>query len=271
MYDAVNYLDSEEFEIQFPILKSIIRNRKFHLQCLMIHFSQYINDDMKNQNRIVFYSNYNNMMKVCNVKDRTSLSKTLALFSFLNMLNKEDSNNIPEAELKKAKSIAARYGHNKLTTFISFPDYGVNQFENSEEKAITLKESNFTLKGLSREYILRTFGKEEADRIYPQYEYENSIGTSKKSNKITERITKIILKMIDQQGYILEQSISEIYIKTYKNYSKKQIETQVKRSIQEILDSYNLQRAKLNKKLKQQYKITSKGYPFLIIRSQPVE
>ncbi len=36
-----------------------------------------------------------------------------------------------------------------------FEEYGVNLLENSEKIAKILKENNFTLKGLSREYAIR--------------------------------------------------------------------------------------------------------------------
>ena len=42
-------------------------------------------------------------------------------------------------------------------------------------------------------------------------------------------------------------------------------DTQIKRSLNEIMDSYGLNKAKANKALKEQYNIKSDGYPNIII------
>jgi hypothetical protein len=68
------------------------------------------------------------------------------------------------------------------------------------------------------------------------------------------RLSKKALDKIEKQGYILEKDIR----------GKGQTETQWKRSIQEILDSYGLQRVRLNKTLKEKFGIAGNGYPFLI-------
>jgi hypothetical protein len=86
--------------------------------------------------------------------------------------NKLNEKQIPEDLLNKAKHIAATYGHKKLTNFYCFDEYGINLLDDSEKIACCLKENHMSLKGLSREYVLRTFGDNVANRIYPQYEYE---------------------------------------------------------------------------------------------------
>lgn len=268
MMDNVYYLESEEFRIQFPTLSSIIRNRKFHYQSLIVYFIQFVNDGMKDQEKMIFYSGYDNLMKVCGLSDRKNFAKTLALFALLGLLEKVDEEDIPKKDLKKAKSIAATHNHQKLTGFYYFPELGVNTLEMGEVYARILKANNFTLKGLSREYVLRTFGVEVANRIYPQYKYENSLGTTEKSNKVTDNIVKVIFDSIDKKGYILEKNIPILYKKRFKGKTKKQVEIQLKRSINEILDGYDLKRVRLNKELKEKFGVTSeKGYPFLIAKN----
>jgi hypothetical protein len=109
------------------------------------------------------------------------------------------------------------------------------------------------MKGLGREYILRTFGVELADKVFPQYKEENRQGTSKKSDYITGELSAAVLGMIEKQGYIFERDVN--------------VCRQWKRSIQEILDSYGLERVRLNKELKREYGIDCSGYPYIIIRS----
>ena len=255
--DSANYLDTEEFKLQFPTLSKLIKTRKIHIQKMLIHFTQYINEDMKVNNEPFFFASYNKLMEVCEIKSTShrTLSESLVLFSLLNMLNKLPIESIPEKELNKAKHIAAKYGFKKLTNFYSFPEYGVLQFEDSEDIAKTLKENHISLKGISREYVLRTFGEELANKVYPQYRFENSKGTSQKSDNATLELMNKLCNIINRQGYCLESDIR----------GKGQTELQWKRSIQQILSVGKFQKIRLNKKIKAQYNVVCNGYPFIIV------
>ena len=247
LIDNANYLDSEEFDLQFPTLSKLIRTRKVHIQKMLLHFTQYVNDNMQINGETIFFDSYKNLMNVCgiNPNKRINLAQSLTLFALLNMIEKLPAESIPEKELNKAKHIAATYGLKKLTNFYSFPEYGVLQFENSEEIAKTLKENHVTLKGLSREYVLRTFGVEVANKVYPQYKFENSKGTSEKSDNATLELVNKLCNIINEKGYCLESDIR----------GKGQTELQWKRSIQEILNVGKFKKVKASKRNKEQYNI----------------
>ncbi len=265
LIDNANYLDSEEFDLQFPTLSKLIRTRKVHIQKMLLHFTQYVNDNMQNMERPIFFDSYKNLMNVCGIRQdsRKILAQSLTLFALLNMIEKLPAETIPEKELNKAKHIAAKYGFKKLTNFYSFPEYGVLQFENSEEIAKTLKANNITLKGLGREYVLRTFGTDVADKVYPQYKFENKRGTSKASDQRTLDISECMLYLVDKHGYTTEKDI--VYL-LGKKYRYETTEIQIKKSLQEILLSYGLKRIRANKDIKEQYNIGGNGYPFIIVR-----
>ena len=159
---------------------------------------------------------------------------------------------IPKKELVKAKEIAAKYKLKKLTGFYSFEEYGTILFEESEDIAKTLKENNFTLKGLSREYVLRTFSPALANKVYPQYEHENR-GHSVKSEEHSIEIAQCILYLIDKKGFATEKEIVHML---GDKYSYDQTEVQIKKSLQEIMLSYGLVRVKASKANKQKYGIT---------------
>lgn len=257
MVDSANYLDTEEFQVQFPYLSSLIRTRKSHIQSMLLHFTRYVSDNLKVDGKPIFYASYDTLMRVCNIKksDRQKLSQTLTLCALLGMLTKVELGSIPEKELKQAKSIAAKHGFKKITNFYQFPEYGCISLENGESNAKILRENNITLAGLGREYVLRTFSEKTANKVFPQYQFENNRGTSDMSDTSTIKLVNKIAKKIEKQGYIFEAELT----KTYKN------NLQWKRSITEILDSYGWQKVKLNKVLKDKYGIVRKGYPFLII------
>ena len=259
LIDCANYLDTVDFKETFPELNKLIRTRKIHIQKMLLHFTQYVNEDLQIDGKPLFFASYSTLMEICDVKkdNRTRFSQSVTLFTLLNMLTKVELSVIPIDELNKAKHISAKYGFKKLTNFYQFSEYGFNQFKESENIAITMKKNNISLKGLSREYILRTFGTELADKVFPQYRYENAKGTSKKSDKLTMKLSEKLLISIEEKGYILERDIR----------GKGQTEIQWKRSIQEILDLYGLKRVRLNKELKASFGIAGNGYPFLICKN----
>ena len=109
-----------------------------------------------------------------------------------------------------------------------------------------------------RIYLLRTFGIELTNKIYPQYVYENKLGTSEQSNEETNKIANYILETIEKQGYILEKELKVNNI----------TELQWKRSIQEILDGYGLIKITANKEIKLKYNINvaERSYPKIIVK-----
>lgn len=201
-------------------------------------------------------------MEICNLKNRIQLAQSLSLFALLNLIEKLPEGKIPENELRKAKSIAAQYGLKKITNFYSFSEYGVDTFTESEENAKKLKENNVTLRGLSRELVLRTFGEEKANEIYPQFKFENSRGTSEKSDEHTAEIINCIWYCLDKKGYCTEMDITKMLNVKYHHVTT---EVQIKKSLQEILTSYGLKRIRANKDLKEKYCIEGNGYPFIIV------
>ena len=258
MIDSALYLDSEEFKETFPQINRLIRTRKTDIQKILMHMTKHINDGLQYDGKPLFFASLNSLMKICEKKDKTKMSQSITLFALLNMLNKVELNCIPEDELNKAKHISAKYGFNKIVNFYQIEEYGFTTLENSEKIAGTLIENNISLKGLSREYILRTFGIETADRVFPQYKYENRQGTSAKSDYITSEIASVVLNTIKEQGYIFERDVN----------INGAIGTQWKKSIQEILDSYGLKKVKANKVLKERFSIKSNGYPYIIIEDE---
>jgi CHC2 zinc finger. len=254
MIDSANYLDSNDFKITFPELSKLIRTRKHHIKAMLLHFSQYVNDGMCVNEKPFFYASYNMLMNVCGIKgDRNALSQSLTLFALLNMVTKLQIEDIPEKQLNKAREIAAQYKLKKLTGFYSFEEYGTILFEQSEGIARTLKENSITLKGLSREYILRTFDPNLADKIFPQYKRENRKGNSPKSDEHTLDITECLFYLLDKKGYATEKEIVHML---GNKYSYDQTEIQIKKSLQEMMLAYGLVRVKASGSNKMKYGIT---------------
>ena len=255
----IELLLSEEFKEIYPQLHSLIRTRKNNIIALNNFAKMNIKDeDFCVEENPLFFASLTKIMDVFGSKDRTKTSQSITLFALLSLLNKIPHDNLPEEIHNKAKHIAAKYNLTKLVNFYSIEQYGVNSLEESNKIAKILKDNNISLRGISREYLLRTFGIELTNKIYPQYVYENKLGTSEQSNEETNKIANYILEVIEKQGYILEKELKVNNI----------TELQWKRSIQEILDGYGLIKITANKELKLKYNINvaERSYPKIIVK-----
>lgn len=257
----IELLLSEEFKEVYPQLHSLIRTRKSNLIALNNYAKMNVKDeDFSLDGNPLFFVSLNSLMDVFGSKDKTRTSQSITLFTLLSLLNKIPHDKLPEETFKKAKHIAAKYKHKKLVNFYSIDSYGVNSLEESNKIATVLKENNISLKGLSREYLLRTFGIEFTNKVFPQYEYENKQGTTERSDKNSSKLATYILEGIEAQGYVLEKDLKV----------NNMTENQWRRSIQEILDSYGLVKMTANKEIKEKYNINvpARSYPKIIIKKE---
>lgn len=257
----IELLLSDEFKEIYPQLYSLIRTRKNNLIALNNYAKMNIKDEkFCIDGNPLFFVSLNSLMDVFGSKDKTRVSQSITLFTLLSLLNKIPHDKLPEDTLKKAKHIAAKYKHKKLVNYYSIDSYGVNSLEESNKIATVLKENNISLKGLSREYLLRTFGVEFTNKVFPQYEYENNQGTAEKSNENTNRLASYILEGIEAQGYVLEKDLK----------INNMTENQWRRSIQEILDNYGLIKVTANNEVKDKYNInvSARSYPKIIVKRE---
>jgi|GEM_PF-1769268 len=261
LIDNANYLDRDDFKITFPYLSKVIRTRKHHLQSLLLHFSQYVTEDgIELNGKILFWGSYPKLIEICRINPNSvkSMAQTLTLFTLLSLLIKVPHVELPDMILNKAKHIAAKNSLKKMVNFYQFPQYGYMTLHEAEEIAKDMVENNFSITGSSREFVIRTWGVELADKVFPQYVYENKRGTSERSDEKTRVLIKRIFERINTKGYCL---VNEII-------SSKAMYEQWKRSITEVCNSYGLKTLRLNKELKSRYKIECDGYPSVIIKGE---
>ena len=137
------------------------------------------------------------------------------------------------------------------------------------DNGVRWKEKGYRIAGISFDMFYRSEGFDVAASLYPQYtkkknEYGEIVNrtTTKASDERTLKISEVILNCIQRKGYCTEKEV--VYILGNK-YRYVVTETQIKRSLNEIMDSYGLKKVKANKILKEQYNINSEGYPNIII------
>lgn len=252
--------------------KRILRYlEQMHLIALDNIYNEKLTDDDGN---VVFFASRSYIANKLGISPNSlgKVSDKLVVMAYHKLLNKLDDEEIPESLLDKSKHINAKEKNDKYkrVNYFSIPSYTYNLYNEIESQGNKWKDNHYTMKGVSREMFYRAEGKEVADKLYPQYKKittkdgkEINRTTSKASDKRTNEIAIIIMDMINDKGYAMEKDVIE---ELEGKYSKTFAQTQLKRSLQEILEGYGLKRVRANNKIKEQFGITNKGYPFLICK-----
>lgn len=257
-----------EFEEYYPDVYKLIKNYLdlFYLMHDVAIDNIYNEKLTDGDSNVVFFASVTKITEMLNYKNRTKISDRNALFAFLKLLNKLPDAQIPESYLKKAKETRLKNKQFYNVSFFSIPSYCNEIMEASEERATMYKDNSVSMRGWSRELLLRTFGEDIANEVYPQFSKRK---VSEKSQKITKEIHELIISRIEEKGYATEKEVlDEIVVENLKQGKmvKQSSHTQIKKSLQEMLDAYGFERIRLNKELKKKYGVVSDGYPFIIVR-----
>lgn len=115
-----------------------------------------------------------------------------------------------------------------------------------------LIENKFTIRSLSREYLLRTFGKVIADEVFPQ---DRDRGISKESEEITMLIHRVVMSEIQENGYVVVNEIKD-KVQEYAGTSTSWTDYKYKQAESEMLVTYGLKKTSLTNDLREQLDIT---------------
>ena len=282
--ENLRVLRDGELELNCPIAyKNIKRNIRYLEELIMIAKDNVYSDKFTDEDEnVIFFASNSYICKQLGMSKNSSVevTKKNVLFAYHDMINKIADNDIPEEMLKKSQAISAnnedknrKYRH---INYYSIPSFSTLLFKDIELKGEQWKNNGYTMKGLSREMIFRTEGKKLADKLYPQYskvyskEKKQVVDrtVTNKSQIVTDKMVEIIFDILEVKSYVLEKElIDELSADGDINISKKEAGSQIKKSMKEVLDSYNLKRIRCNKIIKEQYKVNTEGYPFIIVKN----
>lgn len=243
----------------FLMMLSIARNN--------IYSEKFSNND----GEIVFYVTNKKLSEYLgkgnSQKKIDKVSKYVKMLVYHDLIRILDNDQIPKELLKNA--LKYTNGNKNRANFYAIPSWVIQQLSTIENNGVRWKEKGYRIAGVSFDMFYRSEGFDVAASIYPQYKKKkNEYGeivdrsTTKASDERTLKISEIILQCIQRKGYCTEKEV--VYILGNK-YRYEVTETQIKRSLNEIMDSYGLKKVKANKALKEQYHIKSDGYPNIII------
>ena len=243
----------------FLMMLSIARNN--------IYSEKFSNND----GEIVFYITNKKLSeylgKSNSQKKIDKVSKYVKMLIYHDLIRILDNDQIPKELLKNA--LKYTNGNKNRANFYAIPSWVIQQLGTIENNGVRWKEKGYRIAGISFDMFYRSEGFDVAASIYPQYkkkknEYGEIVNrtTTKASDERTLKISEVILQCIQRKGYCTEKEI--VYILGNK-YRYEVTETQIKRSLNGIMDCYGLKKVKANKVLKEKYHIKSDGYPNIII------
>ena len=246
----------------FLMMLSIARNN--------VYSEKFSNDD----GEIVFFVTNKKlaeyMGKSNSQKKIDKVSKYIKMLIYHDLIRILDDSQVPKELLMKAIKYSGtdkRSGNH--VSFYAIPSWVIQQLKTIENNGICWKDKGYRIGGVSFDMFYRSEGFDIAASLYPQYkkkknEYGEIVNrtTTQASDERTMKISEVILKTIQRKGYCTEKEV--VYI-LGNQYRYEVTETQIKRCLNEIMDSYGLKKVKANKVLKEQYQIKSNGYPNIII------
>ena len=201
------------------------------------------------------------------------VSKYIKMLVYHDLIRILDDSQVPKEILAKAIRYSGtdkRAGNH--VSFYAIPSWVVQQLNNVESNGIRWKEKGYRLAGISYDMFYRSEGYEVASSLYPQYkkrknEYCEIVNrtTTKASDERSMKIAEVILSCIQEKGYCTEK---EVICILGSEYRYKVAETQIKKCLNEIMDTYGLKKVKANKNLKERFQIQSEGYPNIIIEDK---
>lgn len=246
----------------FLMMLSIARNN--------IYSEKFSNND----GEIVFFVTTKKLAdclgKVYSQNKIDKIGKYVKMLIYHDLIRILDDEQVPKELLYKAIKYAGtdkRGG--KHVNFYAIPSWVIKQLNTIEYNGLRWKDKGYRIGGVSFDMFYRAEGFDVAASLYPQYKKKkNKNGeivnrtTTQASDERTLKISDVILYLIQNKGYCTEKEVMYILGCRYKY---EVTDTQIKRCLNEIMDTYGLRKIKTNKVLKGQFDIKSKGYPNIII------
>lgn len=283
LQDNIDFILSGEFESLCPnTYKNVKNNIEFLLKLHNIAKNNVYHENLTDSDdNVAFFASNKFLCKEMGLSENSSkeISKKNVLLQYHGLINKLSDEEIPLEMLKRSQAININKQNKKekRINVFSIPSYNTELFVEVEDSGKQWKDNGYTMKGLSREMFYRTEGEEIANKLYPQYKevYDNNEKavvkrtTSDLSNLRTDKIVEYLFDALNSNSYVTEKYlIDELSSDGEINTTKSEAEKQVKKSIKEIMDSYGLKKIKCNKKIKEQYKVSESGYPYIIVKNE---
>ncbi|MGN7942004.1 hypothetical protein [Metabacillus sp. 22489] len=251
--DAYKYiLQSEVFPEMYPNVYKLFNRYGFfddlYILLDLIKENLPANSD---DPRLLFYHSIETLSKKFN-KSTTNTGRRMNFFTFFRMIYKLDVSEVPRSILDIQRKNKFAKQHKYLNSTYEMKIYDYSFFAELDSLCKEWMSKGLTTKTMTYEGILRNFGREEADRVFPQ-DKGKEIPTLHED--IVRLIEKSTLNLIKLKGWATEKEVLE-HVRLYFKGQKKLKEDLIKRCIGDMLDKYALERIQCTKQVKKEMNIS---------------
>ncbi|WP_413381255.1 hypothetical protein [Alkalihalobacillus sp. 1P02AB] len=251
--DAYKYiLQSDELQELYPSFYKMF-NRYGYIENLYV-LLDLIKENLpadSDDKRLLFYHSISTLSKKFN-KSRAVTGDRMNFFTFFNLIYKLPESEVPEDIIKFQLRNKRNKKYKYRNSTYQMELYSFDFFAELDTRCEDWMKKGLTTKSMNYEGILRNYGRSEADRVFPQ---DQGKVIAELNEDIVLHIEVSTLNIIGQKGWATEKEILE-GVKSYFKGQKKFKEQQLKRSIGEMLDKYNLEIVSSNKLIKAEMNIT---------------
>ncbi len=268
-------LQSGELEENYPELYKYFSRYQIEIPIILDFMYDYVYTDDNGELRYLNYYSINNLAKQlarATNKKKISIDRTRQIL--YHMIVTEVVKKKPEAEIPKEIMeniiLEQKKDTTKLRTSNIYEPTNLTDEnkDNSEGIAKVLRENKVTVGSLSYELVYRLFGEEKAYQDFPQ-SYEPLIqrkmikmsrtdnNLSQASEKLEKSAVSIIMKEIEEKGYVYEKDVISKLAKARRlkiNDTKKKFQ----KIRVDIYNKYDLNTCRLTKELYNQLGIKEK-------------
>lgn len=261
-FEALGYRE------MYPNLYKLLKPRFRYLSLINHHGLGKIGPlafQYEGQNLIFFsYEFFASKYKV----DSKVLFRNINLFATLGFIKKVPIEKVPPQIAQKAVKLAQMSYMKEKRPHETVNFYIINRFldvlPEAEKIAKKLIENSFSIqKCMNKIFLIKTFGQEFADVVYPD---ERTV--TKKSESIANALERTLLRLIKEQGYATkEQIIAKTNLPGRLKATREDKERELQRNFATLLKKHNLAYIKVNKALKEKFNL--KSYINIIIPATP--
>lgn len=194
---------------------------------------------------------------------KLKISKALNILSFLGIIHKLDTKDIPKELLDGLRKYQVT-NQLKARNNVYEINLSINNLDTIEEKAKVLVENGFTFSGFNQTFLELSLTKEVSNSIYLQTTQKN-IAT--KTTTFRNDIQDMLEKYFMYSPYILEKDVHNYLLE--KNYTKTFIKNHYNSVIYSVLNDLNLNRLKATKVLKDTFMLeqfNEHQYPYIYMK-----
>lgn len=268
VYDYIDVFTQDDINVTYPNLFRVLTRTK----CLsvLIKLLSFVSENINDEDgyKIISFHKISTLANVIGVSESV-MGRKINLFTVFGFVKKLADNEIQEDLLTHLNSNRRINNYSYRSTVYEYPILSHEELLKMEELAIIWLESNLSLKTVNYEGIYRSFGREVADRCFPQ---DAGKEITEEHNENVMQLQRVVLNLIEEKGWTTLKEINEhTYFLSHNSESRKK--EVMGRAIKEMLDIYELEILPLNKILKDEMKITSeemlpRSFPKIIRRKR---